>query len=60
MVDPTNGVDRIADVVLSSGKVGEVTGWAYRERDWTGLVVMPGVIDSHAHLSPRLGVAPGH
>ncbi|WP_099826467.1 amidohydrolase family protein [Oceaniglobus indicus] len=63
VVDPANGVNRVADVALSGGKVaevGEVTRPAKAERDCTGLVVMPGIIDSHVHLSPWLGGAPGH
>ena len=63
VVDPANGVDRIADVALAGGKVaeiGDVTGRAEVERDVSGRIVMPGIIDAHVHLSPWLGGAPGH
>lgn len=63
VVDPANGVNRVADVALADGKVaevGNVSGNAEIERNVTGHVVMPGIIDAHVHLSPWLGGAPGH
>ena len=63
IVDPANGVNRVADLAIADGKVaqvGDVTGRAKIERDVTGMVVMPGIIDSHVHLSPWLGGAAGH
>ncbi|UWR35189.1 amidohydrolase family protein (plasmid) [Sulfitobacter sp. W027] len=63
VVDPANGLNRVADVALSGGKVaevGDISGQAHEERDCSGLVVMPGIIDTHVHLSPWLGGKPGH
>jgi hypothetical protein len=56
VIDPANGVDGIRDLAFRHGKVAAV-----RERvddsqaddtmDVTGRIVMPGHIDTHAHLS---------
>jgi len=57
VIDPANGLDRIADVLIVDGRVraiGEDAGGqaaADSERwDVSGLVVCPGLIDSHVHL----------
>jgi hypothetical protein len=63
VVDPANGFHAIADVALLGGQVaevGEIIGGATTERDVSGLIVMPGIIDAHVHLSPWLGGAAGH
>jgi dihydroorotase len=55
VVDPSQGIDRVLDVLLADGTVAEV-GEALRapegaERiDATGMVVAPGLIDVHVHL----------
>jgi dihydroorotase len=54
VIDPANGVDRVADVLLASGivrGVGEnLPSRGAEEFDATGLVVAPGFIDMHVHL----------
>ncbi|HEY0782312.1 MAG TPA: amidohydrolase family protein, partial [Thermoanaerobaculia bacterium] len=56
VVDPSQGIDGVLDVLLEDGVVAEV-GSGLREKvgkaetvDATGLVVTPGLIDMHVHL----------
>lgn len=64
LVDPVSGRHGICDLAFSGGRVAEVgPGLAYRAReeiDCRGLHVLPGIIDSHVHLSSWLGGAGGH
>lgn len=57
VIDPAQGIDRIADVLVSGGKISEVTDAplektpeGYAVTDASGLVVAPGFIDLHMHL----------
>lgn len=53
VVDPANGVDRVADVTVRDGRiraVGGVADGALPAIDAGGLVVAPGLIDVHVHL----------
>jgi dihydroorotase len=56
VIDPAQGIDRLADVLLKNGVVEAITdapGTApegYEIIDATGLVVAPGFIDIHTHL----------
>ena len=54
VIDPANGVDRVADVLLAGGivrGVGEnLPARGATEFDATGLIVAPGFIDMHVHL----------
>ena len=57
VVDPSQGIDRIADVAFKDGKVegvgerGKFTAGPSTEiRDATGLIVTPGLIDLHTHV----------
>jgi dihydroorotase len=55
VLDPANGVDRVADVLLVDGRIHAVgAGLTAPEGvetiDLAGLVVTPGFIDSHVHL----------
>lgn len=63
VVDPAQGIDRIADVAFKSEKVAAVGDQLEgREiRDVTGRIVTPGLIDLHSHVyfgGTSLGVEP--
>lgn len=52
VIDPSQGVDRVTDVGFEGGKVtalGDGLAGA-DERDATGLIVTPGLIDLHTHV----------
>ncbi len=55
VIDPKNGLDRIADVAIAQGKVARVADsipavQAARTVDAEGLFVTPGLIDIHVHV----------
>ena len=57
VIDPARGIDRIADVLISNGKIEEITGKSdghtpdgYEQIDASGLIVSPGFVDLHTHL----------
>jgi dihydroorotase len=54
VIDPANGVDAIADVVIRDGLVAEVAKPGGKHQgesiDASGLVVCPGFVDIHTHL----------
>lgn len=53
LLDPGTGHDQIGDIAFADGKVagfGRVDGTAAQERDVTGCIVMPGMIDFHTHV----------
>ncbi|MDB6063935.1 MAG: pyrC [Pedosphaera sp.] len=57
VIDPANGLDSVADVLLVGGKVAAVGAEASKQApknvervDVKGLVVCPGLIDLHVHL----------
>ena len=57
MIDPSQGIDRMADVLLRDGKVAAVGESARVQAsrqvesiDVTGKIVCPGLIDLHVHL----------
>jgi dihydroorotase len=54
VIDPSQGLDRVADLWLADGKVvgvGPHDGVAAdRTLDCTGMIVSPGLIDMHVHL----------
>jgi predicted amidohydrolase len=63
VVDPANNIDGPADVAIAGGRVaevGRVTTGAARAINAAGLHVLPGVIDTHTHLSNHFGSAEGH
>ncbi|MHC9237593.1 amidohydrolase family protein [Pseudooceanicola sp. 502str34] len=64
LVDPKNGIEAQRDIAISGGKVVMVAetieGSAEREHDLTGKVVMPGIIDTHVHISRWVGGKEGH
>ena len=59
VVDPLNGVNDVCDVAVENGviaAVGPDLGSSAREViDFTGLVLQPGIIDSHVHLGTMWG-----
>lgn len=55
VVDPLNGLDKIADIAMSNGKIVAVSECidpttAKEVIDASGLLAVPGVVDSHVHL----------
>ena len=54
VLDPSQGLDRVQDILLEDGKVAAVQdvigGEADRTVDASGCYVMPGLIDMHVHL----------
>ncbi len=61
VVDPLNHVNEVCDVAIENGKIAEVgkdlQGKAEEVIDFTGLVLQPGIIDSHVRLG-RMGGSP--
>lgn len=64
VLDPVNGVNRIADLLFDKGQIVELDPSeaivATHEVDATGLLVVPGIIDIHVHASPWLGGRHAH
>ena len=65
VIDPRQAFDGVADVALQDGRIAAVgaslDAAAAVERDVRGCIVMPGMIDFHAHVYPggtSLGVDP--
>jgi cytosine/adenosine deaminase-related metal-dependent hydrolase len=63
LVDPRNGQDGVADLIFEDGRVSEVGPGLSAPKgaqvlDATGLLVTPGLVDSHTHVSGHY--APGH
>lgn len=57
VVDWAGGIDAAADIAVKDGQitaVGRVNDSARRRVDAAGLVVVPGIIDSHMHASSWL------
>ncbi len=50
VIDPQNGVDKIADVYVSDGVFVDKFSGSAEEIDARGLVLAPGFIDAHVHL----------
>lgn len=64
VVDPLNGIDAVADVACEGGKISlvepDICGKAALEYDFEGMVLQPGIIDSHVHLGTMWGSPYGH
>jgi dihydroorotase len=53
LIDPGRNHDQIGDIAFVDGKIaafGSIEGSAAQERDVTGCIVMPGMIDMHTHV----------
>lgn len=55
VIDPANGIDKVADVAISAGKIAAVAqaipaAQASKVVDVSGLYVTPGLVDIHAHV----------
>jgi dihydroorotase len=52
VVDPSQGIDRVDDVLVENGTVTRIGGDGSAEEslDATGLIVCPGLVDMHVHL----------
>ncbi len=58
VVDWRNRINSVCDIAVEQGKiaeVGRVSGPARREVNAAGLIVVPGIIDTHMHASSWLG-----
>ena len=63
VIDPKNGIDAIMDIAIKAGKIFKVgknlpASEAKQVVDATGLKVVPGIIDMHAHVFA--GTQPDH
>jgi len=55
LIDPKNGIDAQKDLAITKGKVAAVdddipAGQAGKVIDVTGLTIIPGIVDIHAHM----------
>lgn len=54
MIDPSQKLDEVADVLIRDGKIAEVAKDLKAEnvevKDVTGMIVCPGLVDIHCHL----------
>lgn len=54
MIDPANGTDTTADILISGGKIAqagkEIKASGAKQVDCKGKVVLPGLIDVHTHF----------
>ena len=63
LLDPVNNIEGPADLAMRDGRVseiGRVTAGARRTLDVGGRWILPGIIDTHTHLSRHFGSAEGH
>jgi dihydroorotase len=59
VVDPASGLDEVGDLTIADGRIAEITTRRHEESgprsagrtlDCRGLLVVPGLIDSHSHI----------
>ena len=65
VIDPAEGIDGVMDVAVKNGKIAKVGGKLSSAKevvDVSGKLVLPGMIDTHAHIyqhvSGRFGLEP--
>jgi dihydroorotase len=58
VIDPKNGIDRVADVAIQDGRIAAVGSGLQGKKtlDVKGLVVTPGLVDIHVHLFATTGI----
>ena len=60
VIDPANGMDKIADVLIEDGKIAAIgerlSADGAKVYDAAGKVVAPGFIDMHCHLRRRVAL----
>lgn len=62
VLDPANNINEVLDVAVNDGKIisvsKEISGEAINEIDASGCLVVPGLIDHHAHVYPmaKIGI----
>ncbi|MFQ5582612.1 MAG: dihydroorotase, partial [Mariprofundaceae bacterium] len=53
LIDPANGIDKIADLLIENGKIagiGKIKTRADETIDAKSQIVCPGLVDMHVHL----------
>lgn len=65
LIDPKNGINKITDIAVRSGKIVNVdkeinSNCTLKIFDLSGKVVIPGIIDPHVHLSNWIGGSEGY
>jgi dihydroorotase len=54
VIDPVNGIDRVADVAVADGKIvavgGPIAPNGAEVEDGVGALVLPGLVDFHTHV----------
>ncbi len=61
VMDPASGREGVLDVAITAGRVAEIgpsldTAPAQRVIDVAGMLVLPGLVDLHAHVFARMGI----
>lgn len=58
VIDPAQGIDKVMDVAITDGRIaalGEIKSNAAETIDVSGQLVIPGMIDTHAHVFQHIG-----
>ena len=62
VIDPAQGLDGVQDVAIADGKIAAIgqdisAGDGAETVDVRGALVLPGLIDTHAHVYPAMSPA---
>jgi len=65
VVDPKNRINAVIDIAIQAGKINEVkneidSSLARQVFDFSGKVIIPGIIDPHVHVSEWIGGKEGY